>query len=411
MNKQIGRIALTLWLLLMLVPAMALAAGTKYVVVGAQELCGSDWDVSDEANRMQLQPDGTYVKVFSNVSPYDGIEIKVVEIREDFTQIWHGVGGENFIFNVTKACDVTVTFDPKTTEIKVSGSGVVVPTGLDVAYITAVGNGGYNWLYDKSWNPSASENRMTEVSPGVYEITYSNVGQSNNYQVKFAANGSWTDTWGGAFAGSGVETTAVYGGDGDGIEFSAPYASNDIALRLDLSGYDHSTRKGATFTVTIAEHHTHSFSEAWDKDATHHWHQCQVAGCPMTRVKVRHTMNPATCVRKATCAECGYETGEFNHKLTRIPAKPATAAEDGNIEYWRCEDCKRCFSDPNGTHEIRQEDTVIPRLPAGGGQGGVPEDMPKTGDASRPGLWLVLLLASTLALCAVLAQRKKRGVH
>ena len=63
MNKQIGRIALTLWLLLMLVPAMALAAGTRYVVVGVQVLCGSNWDVSDEANRMQLQPDGTYVKV------------------------------------------------------------------------------------------------------------------------------------------------------------------------------------------------------------------------------------------------------------------------------------------------------------------------------------------------------------
>ena len=409
MNKQIGRIALTLWLLLVLVPVMAWASGTKYVVVGAPELCGSNWDVDNKDNVMTQQPDGTYVKVFSNVSPNDGIPIKVVEIREDFSQIWHGVGGENFTFNVTKACDVTVTFDPKTAEIKVSGSGVVVPTGLDVAYITAVGNGGGNWLYGEQWTPQASANRMTEVSPGVYEITYSDVGLPVDYWVKFAANGDWTHFWGGAFAGSGVETTAVYGDNY--IKFSAPYASNDIALRLDLSGYDHSTRKGATFTVTIAEHHTHSFSEAWEKDATHHWHQCQVAGCPMTRVKVRHTMNPATCVRKATCAECGYETGEFNHSLTRIPAKPATAAEDGNIEYWRCEDCKRCFSDPNGTHEIRQEDTVIPRLPAGGGQGGVPEDMPKTGDASRPGLWLVLLLASTLALCAVLAQRKKRGVH
>ena len=409
MNKQIGRIALTLWLLLVLVPVMAWASGTKYVVVGAPELCGSNWDVDNKDNVMTQQPDGTYVKVFSNVSPNDGIPIKVVEIREDFSQIWHGVGGENFTFNVTKACDVTVTFDPKTTEIKVSGSGVVVPTGLDVAYITAAGNGGGNWLYGEQWTPQASANRMTEVSPGVYEITYSDVGLPVDYWVKFAANGDWTHFWGGAFAGSGVETTAVYGDNY--IKFSAPYASNDIALRLDLSGYDHSTRKGATFTVTIAEHHTHSFSEAWDKDATHHWHQCQVAGCPMTRVKVRHTMNPATCVRKATCAECGYETGEFNHSLTRIPAKPATAAEDGNIEYWRCEDCKRCFSDPNGAHEIRQEDTVIPRLPAGGGQGGVPEDMPKTGDASRPGLWLVLLLASTLALCAVLAQRKKRGVH
>ena len=153
MNKQIGRIALTFWLLLMLVPAMALAAGTKYVVVGAPELCGSNWDVDNKDNVMTQQPDGTYVKVFSNVSPNDGIQIKVVEIREDFTQIWHGVGGENFTFNVTKACDVTVTFDPKTAEIKVSGSGVVVPTGLDVAYITAVGNGGGNWLYGEQWTP------------------------------------------------------------------------------------------------------------------------------------------------------------------------------------------------------------------------------------------------------------------
>ena len=59
----------------------------------------------------------------------------------------------------------------------------------------AVGNGGGNWLKGVPWAPDSDENLMTEVSPKVYEITYTNVDANvdsfEGYQVKFAANGSW----------------------------------------------------------------------------------------------------------------------------------------------------------------------------------------------------------------------------
>ena len=38
---------------------------------------------------------------------------------------------------------------------------------------------------------------MEQVADKVYEITYHNVPEFDNYQVKFAANGTWADSWGG----------------------------------------------------------------------------------------------------------------------------------------------------------------------------------------------------------------------
>lgn len=40
-----------------------------------------------------------------------------------------------------------------------------------------------------TYNPDAAENKMTEVTDGVYEITYTDVERWDNYQFKFTANG------------------------------------------------------------------------------------------------------------------------------------------------------------------------------------------------------------------------------
>ena len=47
------------------------------------------------------------------------------------------------------------------------------------------------------------------------------------------------------------------------------------------------------------------------------------------------------------------------HKLTEVKEKAATETEDGNIAYWYCEECGKYFSDAEGKHEIKKEDTVI----------------------------------------------------
>lgn len=79
-----------------------------------------------------------------------------------------------------------------------------------------------------------------------------------------------------------------------------------------------------------------------------------------------HTGGTATCITKAVCTRCGQEYDEIdpdNHiSLRHFPAKAATVAAVGNIEYWQCGDCNETFSDAEGTHPIQLEDTVIAKL-------------------------------------------------
>ena len=151
----------------------------------------------------------------------------------------------------------------------------------------------------------------------------------------------------------------------------------------------------------------------------------------------------ATCKDKAICEICGDSYGSpepNNHTdLKHIDAKAATAAEEGNIEYWHCGDCNKYFSDAAAKTEITRADTVTAKLP----QPTTPptatptaapttapqaaeqprrtaqptvqptaaptvqpvSTIPATGDTSSPILWAALLLCSGAGL-AVTAYKK-----
>ena len=87
---------------------------------------------------------------------------------------------------------------------------------------------------------------------------------------------------------------------------------------------------------------------------------------------------PATCTEKGVTTYTA--TVEFNgktytdtkdvadipaigHKLTKTEAKAPTSTDTGNIEYWYCKVCDKCFSDEKAEHEITLEDTIIAKLP------------------------------------------------
>ena len=80
-----------------------------------------------------------------------------------------------------------------------------------------------------------------------------------------------------------------------------------------------------------------------------------------------HAGGKATCIAKAVCEICKESYGSLdpnNHAdLKHIDAKAATAAEDGNIEYWHCGDCNKYFSDAAATKEITKAATVTAKLP------------------------------------------------
>ena len=107
------------------------------------------------------------------------------------------------------------------------------------------------------------------------------------------------------------------------------------------------------------------------------------------------------------------------HNIVHVPAKAPTATEDGNIEYWYCEDCSTYYKDEELSQEIKKEDTVLKATgeirneddTEGTDEEDIMEETnktsksdktkvtssPKTGDTAQTGLYLILAIA---ALCA-----------
>ena len=122
---------------------------------------------------------------------------------------------------------------------------------------------------------------------------------------------------------------------------------------------------GKTLPVFNGQGYTHNHqSDKWESNDTEHW---QVCTCGAVFNKAAHSGGKATCKDKAICEICGDSYGSLdpnNHTdLKHIDAKAATAAEEGNIEYWYCGGCKKYFSDAAATKEITKAATVTAKLP------------------------------------------------
>ena len=203
--------------------------------------------------------DGNYTITVPSVKAVSGAvyEVKVVEFKDGDTEnpIWHGKDGgdANVDFGLKSDCDVTVTYNPTTKEIKVTGAGVTEPT-YNVNYVTAVGNGYGNFLNGVNWGVNDESNRMEMVSADVYEITYEEVDSNTDLKFKFAANGTWVLNWG--YTGEVIPDTPT-DAHFDGADILFNYESEndyfDLTLRLDLTNWDADKRTGAKFTVTAKD--------------------------------------------------------------------------------------------------------------------------------------------------------------
>ena len=201
--------------------------------------------------------DSYQVKVVKNVA--NGTNPETGETVWDQTWIGYDNTENNLTFDVTAACDVTVTYNPTTNEINVTGDSVKIVKDLKVDYVLPVGNGFQSWLNGEDWKVDAESNKMEMVSDKVYKITFKGVTSSDNYEFKFAANGSWAANWG----LPETENSAPVGKDFD-LTYNAQnmvldtvalgYAegsSIDVTLTLDLSGFDYPSKQGAKANITI----------------------------------------------------------------------------------------------------------------------------------------------------------------
>ena len=219
-----------------------------YVVAGSPlEVFHEVWNSGCEANIMSLE-NGVYTKTYSVDKVTSNIQLKVVKNNE----VWYGAeDGNNIVFSMSAPGTFTVTFDPVTETVNVTGDNVVYGVIIIVDSVYAAGNGEGNWMHGTDWDPAYPGNNMSQVAEGVWEISFDDIDEAFERQVKFAINGSWDHSFGGTFIDSGVVTDAVY--NGRNITFDTEYESQTVKLQLDLRNFNYLTKEGAKFTVTIED--------------------------------------------------------------------------------------------------------------------------------------------------------------
>ena len=60
--------------------------------------------------------------------------------------------------------------------------------------------------------------------------------------------------------------------------------------------------------------------------------------------------------------QAGTVVAAAGHNLTKVAAADPSCEKTGNIEYWKCETCKKLFGDAEGSKEITEESTVVAAL-------------------------------------------------
>ncbi|MDE5854452.1 MAG: hypothetical protein K2H19_05255, partial [Ruminococcus sp.] len=100
-----------------------------------------------------------------------------------------------------------------------------------------------------------------------------------------------------------------------------------------------------TVTFTMKDNETQTVTKTFN-----------VAECPHTVLMYKPLANGK---HGGTCSLCNTEVSE-EHNLTHTERKEPTCTENGNNEYWKCDDCGTYFSDENSEKETTLDDTVIP---------------------------------------------------
>ena len=222
-----------------------------YYVVGSDSLFEWGWSYGDERGLLEQNGDGKYRLFFDVPGEMSDVAMKIVGIDESGDVTWYGdPNGQNIIFNCTGEGEICFTFDPDTKGISITGEVYAKPE-FNYSSVYVAGKGEGNFLHGKSWDTTAAENKMTQTSQDVWEITFENVAPASKLELKFALNGSWTHNFGGSSFENGKWLPAAY--NGSNICFDVDYTS-DIVVRLDLSGFDFGTKSGAEFEIEVRPH-------------------------------------------------------------------------------------------------------------------------------------------------------------
>ena len=252
--------------------------GIYYFIKCDDDSLSSETDAVD--NEMTLNEDGLYQKVYKT-GKHNNIKFGIVKYAvsdNDYYTVTHVVrrgsflspetrviqpteneaeqinnfyilNSGKFVFSSTKdESEVIITYNPTTNKVSITGD--VENPVFSANSVSVYGNGNNNWLNGIDDDPNDDKNKLNEVEDNIYEITYYNVPEGNNYFFKFA-DGSRLNSWGlgtESYLKNGVETELTY--SGENILVDAPDSAT-IKIRLDLTQCNANNGEGAKGTVTV----------------------------------------------------------------------------------------------------------------------------------------------------------------
>ena len=126
-----------------------------------------------------------------------------------------------------------------------------------------------------------------------------------------------------------------------------------------------------TLASTVIPAKGHTYPDTWKSDDTNHWKECECGNKSETaahswKIETVEPTETAEGKKTSTCTVCGKVITEtipklepgHTHTLTLVPDKKATCTETGNLAYYTCT-CGKWFTDPEGTAEINDHNSVI----------------------------------------------------
>lgn len=239
------------------------ASETVWIVAGAPALLGVEWKggLPDGAENQMSTTDGTnytLVKTGCALNIDTPYEFKYVKNES----AWHGNAGDgkigtkdangndypNFKIEVEEPGTYTVTFTLNNETLEASVS--LEKTG-DAQF------GEKTWticgvedLCGKGWDPANTDNDMTKVDEGMYELTLYGVSLEGGkeYEYKVAADHSWGESYGEGSENKkfSVEITGVYD-----VTFSFILATKTLDATAELSTSIKSIKNSFTMNEAI----------------------------------------------------------------------------------------------------------------------------------------------------------------
>jgi len=188
---------------------------SSWTVAGVEALCGSSWDPKDESNDLKSTDGVNFTLTKTDLVLEAGVSYSFKIVAD---HSWdEAYPNDNYTFTVQENGKYTVTFkfNKDTKEI----SADVVKTGEAVIGKKIWTIAGVEALMGSSWDNTDTNNDMTEMEDGTFQLVKKNVAMEaeKEYEFKVLANHSWGENYGadGVPDGSNVTISVEVAGNYD----------------------------------------------------------------------------------------------------------------------------------------------------------------------------------------------------